>query len=165
MPPGVQVSEFERYLMGENPSEMSLGEFFDRKYKWSLKTFGEKPNAAPLIKHVRREVKECADQPGDLIEWVDVVLLALDGAARYAHANGHEFVAAMMGKQIVNCRRKWRVDEQGVNVHVPSPVCTVSTCENMARYILPGSNTPTLCGLCDMAAGCKGKRASDLEGK
>lgn len=83
-----------------------LAAFFDAKAAWSRSTFG-KGHRAGVIVHIRDELKEIESDPRDLTEWIDVVLLAMDGAARSAGADGAAFVAALIAKQQRNTRRSW----------------------------------------------------------
>lgn len=84
-----------------------LAFFFDQRAKWSEETFGPGDRYDRVVKHIRKELKEIEAQPDDLEEWVDVVLLAMDGAWRSAGADGKAFVAKLHEKQQVNLTRKW----------------------------------------------------------
>lgn len=50
---------------------------------WSKATFGPGRRTKGLLEHIRRELDEVAAAPDDLVEWVDVVLLAFDGYWRH----------------------------------------------------------------------------------
>lgn len=81
-------------------------EQLERQWAWSLRTFGPGRRVAALLDHLRRELVEIEENPGDLLEWVDVVLLAFDGAMRA----GHEPAAvldAVRAKQAANEARAW----------------------------------------------------------
>ena len=86
-----------------------IAAFFDAKSAWSRATFG-KGHRAGVIAHIRDELKEIEADPRDLTEWIDVVLLAMDGAARSACADGAAFVAALIAKQQRNTLRSWPSD-------------------------------------------------------
>lgn len=61
---------------------------------------------AGVIEHIRKELREIEQDPEDLIEWVDVILLALDGAWR----TGHEPEEVAMGVKLkfaINEGRDW----------------------------------------------------------
>lgn len=49
---------------------------------WSLKTFGPGPRPVGLVKHIEKELLEIQKAPDDLEEWIDVIILAIDGATR-----------------------------------------------------------------------------------
>ncbi len=88
---------------------IDLAAFFDAKAAWSRATFGI-GHRAGVIAHIRDELKEIENAPSDLTEWVDVVLLAMDGASRSAGADGASFVAALIAKQQRNECRTWPSD-------------------------------------------------------
>jgi hypothetical protein len=85
----------------------ALAFFFNQRSKWSEETFGPGDRYDRVVKHIRKELKEIEAKPDDLEEWVDVVLLAMDGAWRSAKATGEGFVAKLHEKQQVNLTRKW----------------------------------------------------------
>lgn len=88
------------------------GEPFDliahlyRQRAFSEHTFGPGMRTQGVCDHIRKELKEIEADPTDLNEWVDVILLALDGAWRAGYLPG-EIVAAMREKQAKNELRKW----------------------------------------------------------
>lgn len=49
---------------------------------WSLKTFGSGHRTKGIIKHIKSELDEIQNNPTDLEEWIDVIILAIDGAWR-----------------------------------------------------------------------------------
>ena len=53
-----------------------------RHMEFSARTFGPGPRAAGVIDHIRKELREIEAAPDDLEEWIDVLMLALDGAWR-----------------------------------------------------------------------------------
>lgn len=61
---------------------MNLTEWLEKQRTWSLKTFGPGRRTLGLVAHIRKELKEIEADPTDPMEWVDVVILALDGAHR-----------------------------------------------------------------------------------
>lgn len=104
----------------------SFARFFDAKAVWSKETFGPGDRYAGVIEHIRKELLEVAEKPSDLTEWVDVVLLAMDGAWRSAGADGQAFVEALVAKDTKNRGRTWpdwRTLKPGdVSEHVSEPV-------------------------------------------
>lgn len=100
--------------------------FFDEKMVWSEKTFGPRDRYNGLIAHIRKELVEIEAKPNDLEEWVDVVLLAMDGAWRSAGADGAAFVQALLLKQVKNVSRSWpdwrTLKPDQVLEHVREPV-------------------------------------------
>lgn len=77
-----------------------------RQRAWSAETFGPGPRPEGVIDHIRMELDEITANPGDIEEWIDVVLLALDGAWR-AGFSPEQIAAALMAKQLKNERREW----------------------------------------------------------
>ena len=77
-----------------------------RQRKWSHETFGPGDRAKGVIDHIRKELLEIEADPKDLKEWIDVVILALDGAWR-SGATPSEIIAALQTKQTKNENRKW----------------------------------------------------------
>lgn len=78
----------------------------ERQRAFSERTFGPGPRASGVVDHIRKELLEIEADPGDLEEWVDVVLLALDGAWR-SGATSTEIVAAINAKMTKNEARDW----------------------------------------------------------
>ncbi|MCE5180507.1 MAG: DUF550 domain-containing protein [Betaproteobacteria bacterium] len=77
-----------------------------RQSEFSLRTFGPGTRTYGVIDHIRQELDEIAANPGDVTEWVDVVLLALDGAWR-AGFEPEEIASAIAAKQERNELRRW----------------------------------------------------------
>lgn len=77
-----------------------------RQRKWSEKTFGPGVRTAGVLDHITKELAEIRDSPVDLEEWIDVVILALDGAWRAGHAP-ETIVETLATKQRKNESRQW----------------------------------------------------------
>jgi DNA repair exonuclease SbcCD ATPase subunit len=77
-----------------------------RQREWSERTFGPGPRTGGVIEHIRKELREIEAEPADLGEWVDVVILALDGAWRAGH-EPEAILAAIKAKQEKNEAREW----------------------------------------------------------
>ncbi|CAM5574986.1 hypothetical protein MAUB1S_09664 [Mycolicibacterium aubagnense] len=73
---------------------------------WSAKTFGPGPRTKGVLDHIRKELTEIEADPADLKEWVDVIILAFDGAWR-AGWEPEAIVAAIVDKQARNEKRQW----------------------------------------------------------
>ena len=96
---------------------MDLKQHLLRQMAFSHATFGPGERTAGVIDHIRKELVEVETANGDSSEWVDVVILALDGLTRrLAFCNGGrnnpESVAEMAcgmirGKQARNEARTW----------------------------------------------------------
>ena len=78
----------------------------ERQREWSAKTFGPGDRRQGVIDHIRKELVEIEESNGDLAEWIDVVILALDGCWR-SGADPQEIIDALAAKQLRNERREW----------------------------------------------------------
>ncbi|HBP0273733.1 TPA: DUF550 domain-containing protein [Pseudomonas aeruginosa] len=78
----------------------------ERQRRFSERTFGPGSRAAGVIDHIRKELREIEEAPGDLAEWIDVVILALDGAWRTG-ATPAQIIDALVAKQTKNEARTW----------------------------------------------------------
>lgn len=96
--------------IGRTPTKetesVNLHEHLQRQSLWSEKTFGPGHRTAGVLDHIRKELTEIEDQPLDLTEWIDVVILAFDGAWRTG-ATPAEIVSALEAKQSRNESRDW----------------------------------------------------------
>lgn len=90
----------------EDAQPFDLRAHLARQIEWSRRTFGPGPRAAGVVDHIRKELREIEAAPDDLEEWIDVVILALDGAWRAGHSPD-EVVAQLVAKQAKNERRQW----------------------------------------------------------
>ena len=98
---------------------MDLKQHLIRQMAFSHATFGPGQRTDGVIDHIRKELIEVKDCGGEAEEWVDVVILALDGLTRrlaYATSDGERRdprdVAQMAcnmieGKQGRNEGRRW----------------------------------------------------------
>ncbi len=96
---------------------MDLKQHLLRQMAFGHATFGPGERMKGVIDHIRKELIEVEDANGDSAEWVDVVILALDGLTRrLAYCNGTrgdpEQVAEIacqmiLGKQSRNESRDW----------------------------------------------------------
>lgn len=83
-----------------------LVEHLERQRNFSLKTFGPGKREQGVVNHIRKELNEILEKPDDLEEWIDVVLLALDGAWRTG-ATSEEIAEMVRFKQSKNEKRNW----------------------------------------------------------
>lgn len=85
---------------------MNLTEHLARQAAWSLQTFGPGARTFGLLSHIRSELDEISAQPDDLYEWIDVVILAFDGAWRAGYTP-EQIAEALAAKQAKNETRTW----------------------------------------------------------
>jgi hypothetical protein len=77
-----------------------------RQSEWSERTFGPGTRLHGVCDHIRKELAEIEADPKDISEWIDVTLLALDGAWRAGYTP-EQIAAALEAKQTKNEGRKW----------------------------------------------------------
>ena len=85
---------------------MNLIEYLTRQKHFSVKVFGPGTRLNGILDHIRKEMVEVETTPSDVKEWIDIVILAFDGAMRAGHSP-KEVVAAMIEKQEENICREW----------------------------------------------------------
>ncbi len=85
---------------------MDLIKHIERQIKFSEATFGPGKRTSGIIDHIRKEIIEVEQAPNDLEEWVDIIMLALDGAWRSGHTP-NEIATAITAKQAKNEGRNW----------------------------------------------------------
>ena len=85
---------------------MDLVAHIYRQREFSERTFGPGKHSKGVVDHIRKELTEIEAAPDDLSEWVDVILLALDGAWRHGHSP-EEIAFGIAAKQAKNEARKW----------------------------------------------------------
>lgn len=88
---------------------MNLYDHILRQKQFSERTFGPGDRTEGVCDHMTKEiveVREAKGKPEQLEEWVDLILLALDGAWR-SGASAAEICAAIEKKQTKNESRRW----------------------------------------------------------
>lgn len=79
--------------------------YIEDHHTWSRHALGAADRREGITKHVELEVKELRASGYDLTEWVDIIILGIDGALQCA---GPEEVAkALEIKQKLNIARLW----------------------------------------------------------
>ena len=87
-------------------ARMDLVEHIARQMEFSERTFGPGARTAGVVAHIRKELVEIEAKPDDLFEWVDVILLAIDGAWRAGYSP-EQIVAGIAAKQKNTEHRDW----------------------------------------------------------
>lgn len=77
-----------------------------RQREFSERTFGPGKRTDGVTDHIEKELGEVRKNPDDLSEWIDIVLLAFDGAWRHGHSP-LAIAQALAAKQAKNEQRKW----------------------------------------------------------
>lgn len=78
----------------------------DNQREFSLRTFGPVERTAGILAHITKEVEEVRAKPYDLEEWIDIIILAIDGAHRTG-AGSQTIIDGIKAKQVKNETRKW----------------------------------------------------------
>lgn len=98
---------WEQTTQRGKPKKPSIDEdHLNRQRNWSTKTFGPGHRTGGVIEHIRKELDEIEGNPLDVDEWVDVIILAFDGAWRAGY-EPREIIAAIKAKQAKNEARSW----------------------------------------------------------
>jgi len=88
------------------PLQFDLVTHLHRQMAFSAKTFGPGSRVQGVCDHIRKELIEVEAEDGPLSEWVDVIILGLDGAWRSGHTP-EQIAAAIVAKQKKNEGRTW----------------------------------------------------------
>jgi hypothetical protein len=64
-------------------SKYTLVQFIFKFKAWSIKIFGTDKTALSITNHIREELLEVEEDPYDLVEWADVILMGIDGFVRH----------------------------------------------------------------------------------
>ncbi|MDD9900506.1 MAG: DUF550 domain-containing protein [Alphaproteobacteria bacterium] len=80
------------------------------------KTFGTSTPRAKAL-HLAEEAQEAADDPADIIEWADCIILLLDGVRKAGYTTD-DLYDAVQRKMEINKNRTWgKADKDGVVRH------------------------------------------------
>ncbi len=86
-----------------------LEKHIERQKVFSLENFGPgnaEEKVDGIVDHIRKELIEVLENPMDTYEWIDIVLLALDGAARTG-SSAKDICFVLGFKQTINEERDW----------------------------------------------------------
>lgn len=83
-----------------------MEKYLEKQIVWSRKTFGPGRRTIGILKHIEKEMDEVIEDSNNFKEWIDIVILTLDGAWR-AGATPHEIVSRLYEKQNINFKRRW----------------------------------------------------------
>jgi hypothetical protein len=97
-------------LLPQGDPREHLREYVRRQIEWSSKTFGSGHRTHALVNHIRKELMEIIENPCDLEEWIDVIILAFDGAwrcGRHRDYTPEDIMDMLDFKQQKNLGRTW----------------------------------------------------------
>ena len=86
--------------------EFSFRDWIVDHHQWAGKTFGPGLRTAGITKHIQKELKEIESDPRDYLEWLDVMILALNGAMRITE-NPDLVIEGLVKKLAINKNRIW----------------------------------------------------------
>lgn len=84
----------------------ALGTYLKRQRAWSIKTFGAGLRTIGICRHIEKELREIQADPSDLNEWIDMIILGMDGFWRHGGSDDELFVR-LRAKQAINFARRW----------------------------------------------------------
>jgi hypothetical protein len=101
----------ELYPPMDNPlilreKQDDLAQYLREQREWSTRTFGPNYRTTGLLKHIQKELEEIAANPTDLVEWIDVILLACDGYWRHG-GEPENLMRDIRAKFEKNRNRQW----------------------------------------------------------
>jgi hypothetical protein len=105
---GLPTPDCELPVQGD-PREW-MRAYIRRQIEWSYKNFGHGHRTTAILNHIEKEIKEIVENPHDLEEWIDIIILALDGAWRCGRQRDYtpEDIMDMLDfKQLKNFDRVW----------------------------------------------------------
>lgn len=85
---------------------MKITDYIQDHIAWSKQTFGPGRHTLGLCKHIEKELDEIRQAPLELEEWIDVMILAIDGAWRAGYSP-LAIENALQVKQQINKNRLW----------------------------------------------------------
>lgn len=132
------LQESPRYDGCHKLQALDLVAHLYRQAAFSARTFGPGARTEGVCDHIRKELAEVVESGGSLAEWVDLVILALDGAWR-SGATPEEVAFAIVAKQSKNEARTWpdwRTADPGKAIeHQRAPFETTKLHELEARSL------------------------------
>jgi hypothetical protein len=98
---------------------MRFQDYLKKQCKWSTKTFGPGLRTLGILKHIEKEIEEVKENPSDLYEWVDIVILAIDGYWRHG---GRDLVQDLNKKMDICMQRTYPypASDDEVSEHIRS---------------------------------------------
>ena len=81
-------------------------DYLNRHMVWSRQTFGPGLKTVGISQHIQKELAEVKQDPTNLEEWIDVIILGFDGAWRSGHTP-EQIIKMLEYKQQKNMGRTW----------------------------------------------------------
>ena len=96
----------EKALVPQSEQQFDLATHLTRQHEWSQTTFGQGTGTQRILDHIRKELFEIEADPADATEWIDLVMMAFDGALRAGHSP-QQIIDTLIAKQAKNETRTW----------------------------------------------------------
>lgn len=96
----------DRVVMHGTDYYDALTDYLDCQRFWSEQTFGPGRRTIGITEHIKKELQEIRDKPEDLSEWVDVIILAMDGYWRHG-GKSEDLIHDLIAKQKKNFGRTY----------------------------------------------------------
>ena len=100
------LTEAEHSALVARAEKFDIIAHLERQAAFSERTFGPGARVDSICDHIAKELIEVRDSGGSLAEWVDVIILAFDGAWR-SGASPQQIIDAIVAKQAKNEGRTW----------------------------------------------------------
>ena len=104
--PLVEWSRISSAILSALAPSDTIESYYARQIQWSKNTFGPALRTLGILDHIRKELKEIEAEPHDLSEWIDVVILAMDGFWRHG-GSVDDLMPRLLAKQQKNMARTW----------------------------------------------------------
>lgn len=99
-------ADYEARILSALEPSYTIETYYARQIEWSKNTFGPALRTKGIIDHIKKELKEIEAEPHDLSEWIDVVILAMDGFWRHG-GTVDDLMPRLLAKQQKNLARTW----------------------------------------------------------
>ncbi len=87
---------------------LTIEYFLNQQKDWSFSVFGPNKRTDGILKHIQKECTEVKESPDDLLEWIDIIILAMDGFLR--HGGGPNDLLPILNKKLeINKQRSWNI--------------------------------------------------------
>lgn len=111
----------------KHEQNMTFDDYLRRHVEWGHATFGTPADGrGPLgpLDHLKKELAEIEEDPHDLKEWTDAIILSIDGFLR-AGGKVTMVLPMLFSKQTINAMREWpdwrAMDPDKAIEHVRTP--------------------------------------------
>ena len=81
-------------------------EFIREVSDWSYEVHGPGERTTGIVAHITKELGEILQEPHDIVEWADIIILGINGAIRHG-ATPESLIETLKRKHSVNQLRQW----------------------------------------------------------